>query len=332
VIESSRSGPPRVTVVVPAHNAARFLTQALESVVRQTYADWEAVVVDDASSDETGHIASSFAARHPNRIRAVRLGTNAGPAVARRAAIDASSGAELIALLDADDYWQPTYLEHQIGVYDRARAQRKRVGIVACNALLDTPGGILEETFADCFGWLEPVDYDSMIRRSYIFVTAMFTRAAYEEVGGFSPECWGSEDYDLWLRIMETGYTVASSREPVAVYRLHPASLSRNQLRMAEAGITAYRRALARRSGSPRQVRAIKARLRHYRALRERALVRQALTEGRRGGVALQALKAAPYGLLAFLQDPSRWREWARDILRRDKKPRGPGPLVRAHS
>src|SRR6266511_4686800 len=140
--------PPRITVIVPARNAEPYLGQTLESVLGQTYGDWEAVVADDASTDGTRAVAESFAARHPDRIKVVALKRNYGPALARNAAVRASSGGELLALLDADDWWREDYLERQVGLYDAATAAGRRVGIVACNALIAGPDGLTGETFA----------------------------------------------------------------------------------------------------------------------------------------------------------------------------------------
>jgi len=157
--------PPRVTVVIPAYNSERFVAETLESVLAQTYSDWEAVVADDASSDHTYEIAERLAAEHPTRIRTLRLGRNSGPAVARNAAIAGSQGGELIALVDSDDRWLPDYLERMVGLYDHSVACNRHVGIVACNALIAGPGRVEEETFADRSGWQATVTYEGMLER-----------------------------------------------------------------------------------------------------------------------------------------------------------------------
>jgi teichuronic acid biosynthesis glycosyltransferase TuaG len=305
---------PRVSVVIPAHDAERYLRQALDSVLAQTFADWEAIVADDASSDGTRALAREYAERHPDRVRVVGLERNVGPALARNAAVRASSGGELIALLDADDRWREDYLERMVGLYDAATAAGRRVGIVACNPLMDDGDGVTGETFAERFWWSDEIGYDRMIERNYVFVSALFPRAAFEQVGGFSGECWGSEDYDLWLRLLEEGYEAVATRDTVAVYRCHSTSLSANDLTMADAAIAAYTRALRRGRVEPRRVRAIRRQLRHYRALRERALVRRAVAEHRPLAAGRHALQAAPRGLVAFFQAPGRWGEWTRDL------------------
>jgi glycosyltransferase involved in cell wall biosynthesis len=308
---------PRVAVIVPIYNGERYLAEAIESIVDQTYGDWEAVLVDDSSTDGSYQIAASFADAHPDKIAVHRLDRNVGVAEARNKAIAASRRGELIALLDHDDYWRSEYLERSVALFDEVRAAGRRVGIVGSNAFILTSDGGHDRTIADVRGWPERVDYDAMIQRNQIPARAMFTRAAYEEAGGFSSDCIGSDDYDLWLRMMEADYEVVATPEPLAVYRHHPGGFSRNRVAMSEATLSVYRRALERGALTARQRRRVKACMRHYRALRARALVREAAAEGRPLRTALRAAQAAPYGSVAFLQDPSRWREWLTDLLGR---------------
>src|SRR5262245_59871308 len=118
---------PRVSVIVPAFNAEEYIAQALDSVVAQTYEDWEIVVADDGSTDATAEIAGGFGPR----TRVVRQ-ANRGVGAALELACSHSTG-ELVAVLAADDYWLPDYLEEQVALHDRERARRVDVGIVACN-------------------------------------------------------------------------------------------------------------------------------------------------------------------------------------------------------
>jgi glycosyltransferase involved in cell wall biosynthesis len=314
---------PRVVVAVPVHDGERFLAAALASIADQAYADWEAIVVDDASSDASLAIAAEFARRDP-RFRLIRLERNAGVAAARNTAIRAGDGAELVALLDQDDVWGPDYLARSVALFDAARAAGRRPGIVACNARLSTADGMLAETFAERFGWTDRIDLDAMIARNCVLARAVFSRAAFDAVGGFAPECGAADDYDLWLRILEAGYEVIATREPLVTYRLHAAAQSRDLGRMAESNLVTYRRALERGALSPRQRRALRSRVRHHRALRERARVRAALAERRRVRAGALAVRAAPYGLVAFLQAPGRWPEWARGTLRAGRPARRP--------
>src|SRR5687768_2997656 len=120
----------RVTVVVTSYNSGPALSRTIESVLDQGYGDWRGVIVDAASQETAPHeTAKSFAARD-GRLVAFRLARNVGVAAARNAAIEASGGGELVALLDHDDRWRDDYLERSVAAYDEALARGRRVGIV----------------------------------------------------------------------------------------------------------------------------------------------------------------------------------------------------------
>jgi teichuronic acid biosynthesis glycosyltransferase TuaG len=235
---------PRVSVIIPAFNAEAVLPQALRSIRQQSFGDWEAIVSDDASTDRTAEIAAEFG----ERVRVVRGQQNLGPAAARNAGIEDSSG-ELLAFLDADDYWLPEFLSEQVSLFDRDRgeSQAAGLGIVACDALILGKGGMAPGTYRDRIPFHEPLTLSRLLEGNPIFISALVARAAVEQVGGFSPECFGTEDYDLWIRLLEDGCRVAYNPKPLAVYRLAGAgSVSGDTARMARNTQVVYRRALGR--------------------------------------------------------------------------------------
>jgi glycosyltransferase involved in cell wall biosynthesis len=101
---------PRVSVIIPAYNRAETITTAIRSVQAQSIGDWELLVVDDASTDNTVAVVESIL---DPRIRLLRQTTNGGPSVARQTGVDAASG-EFVALLDSDDEWLPEKLAKQL--------------------------------------------------------------------------------------------------------------------------------------------------------------------------------------------------------------------------
>ncbi|MFL5906719.1 MAG: glycosyltransferase family 2 protein [Solirubrobacterales bacterium] len=235
---------PRVSVIIPAFNAEAVLPQALRSIRQQSFGDWEAIVSDDASTDRTAEIAGEFG----ERVRVVRSQRNRGPAAARNAGIEDSSG-ELLAFLDADDYWLPEFLSEQVRLYDRDRGESEAagLGIVACDALILGEGGMARGTYRDRIPFDEPLTLPVLLKRNPIFISALVPRTAVEQVGRFSPECFGTEDYDLWIRLLEVGCRVAYNPRPLAVYRLAGAgSVSGDTARMARNTQVVYRRALER--------------------------------------------------------------------------------------
>lgn len=296
--------PPRVSVIIPAHNAAGFLPETLDSVLAQTFADYEVVVADDASGDGTAALAAGY----DERVRCVRSEVNVGPAGARNLAV-AEAGGELLALLDADDLWLPEYLAEQVALYDREQRRRPGVGIVACDAYLLAPGGRRAQTWAASTGAVRRPTLTNMLRTNSVFVSAIVPRELVVELGGFSIDCWGSEDHDLWLRVLETGRRVVVNPRPLAVYRVAEGSVSANVLGMARTTQTTYDRALAR----GRLTRWQRLVARRYRRVQVAVELWQRLSaHGRASPGAL--LRATPTFALVVLEHPNRWLRWARIV------------------
>lgn len=298
---------PRVTVIIPAYNSSATIEATIASVVAQAFDDWEIVVGDDASTDDTAELARAT----DSRVTVVSGSENGGPAAGRNLAVGAASG-ELLAFLDADDRWLPEYLERQVGLYDAAIAGRRRVGIVACDAYVEDADGARHGTHAERAGSLtEPITLDRLLEGNPIFVSAVAPRALVTGLGGFSTETWGSEDHDLWLRIVEQGYEVAVNPQPLAIYREAEGSVSASLVGMARTSQTTYRRALERGNLTPRQARAARRNLRMQEAIE--TLERRAQGEGPGlGELARAALAMAAY----VLAHPRRWGAWVSALTR----------------
>jgi glycosyltransferase involved in cell wall biosynthesis len=290
---------PRVSVIVPAYNAGAHLEETLASVQAQTYRDWEAVVADDASTDGTVEIAERMGAK------VLRAETNAGPATARNRAITGSSG-ELLAFLDADDLWLPEFLERQVGLFDQARASGIAVGIVAGNARVLGADGLFPDTYMDLMRFPPKVTLTRLLASNPIYISALVPRSVVEEAGGFCDEIFGTEDYDLWLRIVERRYDVVANREPLAVYRLGTTSVSSGVGRMTRALQQTYLRALERKNLTPRQRRIARRELRMSRALEKVELIRSELAAGRRPW--RQAAQGLPLLVRVGVEHPNGWR------------------------
>ena len=108
-----------VSVIMPSYNAERFINESIESILRQTYGEWELIIVDDKSTDNTARVIESYIQKD-KRIKCILLEENSGPAVARNRAIKEARG-HYIAFLDADDLWMPQKLEKTDSFY----AERK---------------------------------------------------------------------------------------------------------------------------------------------------------------------------------------------------------------
>jgi glycosyltransferase involved in cell wall biosynthesis len=295
---------PRVSVIIPAYNAERYLADALRSVKAQTYQDWEVVVGDDGSTDRTVEIAAAF----DGRVKVIRAEKNAGPATARNHAVAQASG-ELLALLDADDLWLPEFLQHQLSLFDKNQARYGDVGVVACNARVLGPDGFLDGTYAEHVGAPAEVTLPRLLKGNFIYVSALSPRAVVDEAGGFCPEIFGAEDYDLWVRVVELGYRVVATDRVLATYRLSPESVSADSASLARATQKVYRRALARGNLSRRE-----------RSIARRELrLQRAVERIGRSGLSLRTLVAsAPLFALVALEHPTRWRTYARMLRRRE--------------
>jgi glycosyltransferase involved in cell wall biosynthesis len=279
---------------MPAYNSAATIERALESVLAQTVADWEVVVADDGSADDT---AARVAALADPRIVLVRAARNGGPAAARNLAIARATGAA-IAFLDADDWWEPPYLERQLARLTDG------VGIVACDARIASPDGARFEpgTYYGQFRAVEPITVERLLRRNVLFVSCVVARAAGDDVGWFDEELFGTEDHDLWIKILEAGWRCAVTRETLAVYRRTADSISRNTARQAANNQKTLRAALARGRLTPRQRRVARSELGYNRALQVAAA---AAYDGRR-----PALRELPQVAFVAATRPRHWGEW----------------------
>jgi GT2 family glycosyltransferase len=223
--DSSRR--PTVSVVMPAYNAARFLAEAVESVLRQTFSDLELLIVDDGSLDDTLAIARRLAALDA-RLNVVAT-ANGGPAAARNAALRIARG-DFIALLDSDDVIDQQYLSKQLAVLRACPA----ASIVTANAINRGGGANFngQPYWPETSGvqWLTTGDVIG--QEDAVCILSVFRRQVYEGVGGFNPAFSGNEDYEFWVRASRAGVVIVRNCEPLRVYRRLEGSLSSNEPRM----------------------------------------------------------------------------------------------------
>lgn len=210
---------PRVSVVMPAYNSAAFLDRTLSSVMRQTYPDFEVIVADDGSRDNTADVV----ARYAPRVRYLHQ-PNRGVSAARNLALSAATG-ELIAHLDSDDVWFPDKLARQVAFLDA----HPECGVVHTEtATIDDDDNVMRARYNHEDRRLAPEGYCLMtlLRLCHIQVSStMERRTVFERVGGFDQRLPAAEDYLRWILAAMEGFAFGYIDEPLAQYRIRRGSL-----------------------------------------------------------------------------------------------------------
>jgi glycosyltransferase involved in cell wall biosynthesis len=221
---------PRFTVVMPAHNTAAIVGAAIRSVLQQTCPDFELIVVDDGSTDETADAVTAMCS--DSRIVLVRQ-ANSGAASARNNAMGRARG-EYISFIDSDDLWMPTYLEAMQSALD----QTPDAGFAYTDAwTLDPAARRIGKTTA--MEWQRPPAVPpptaellllALLDRNFVYTAVSVRRSVIEDVGPFDESLRGAIDYEMWLRIAARGYRAVRPPGLLAVYRRgRPGSISANR-------------------------------------------------------------------------------------------------------
>lgn len=219
---------PLVSILMPTYNSSKTVFRAIQSVQNQTYVNWELLIADDKSTDDTVDIIKPMLDDH--RIKLYTLETNMGAGVARNVALDSAQG-RFIAFCDSDDYWLPEKLEIQIKFmidkniylsythYFQANSSNKFTHIVVSPAR---------------------VNYQMMLKTNYIgCLTAIYDT---EYLGKMAmPERRKRQDWLLWLQILEKIDYAYCFSQPLSVYSVNTSSLSSNKWRLINETISIYK-------------------------------------------------------------------------------------------
>ena len=197
----------RVSVIIPCYNHARYLPEAVASVVGQTFREWEIVVVDDGSADDTAAVAERLIAAHPERAMCLLRQPNRGVGASRNAGIRAARG-EYILPLDADDTIEPELLAETIAVLDA----RPELGFVYTDV----------RVFGEQTSILSGGSYSlAKLRFDCLMLNpTLFRKRAWDETGGFCESMrFGYEDWDFWLSLANAGWSGWHIARPLVRYR-----------------------------------------------------------------------------------------------------------------
>ncbi len=212
---------PTCSIIVPCYNSSKYLPACLDSLLRQTYVDFEVVIIDDGSTDDTDNVIKPYL--NDSRMKYIKQ-QNAGPAKARNKGIKSAEG-NFIAFLDSDDLWKATKLEKQmqlfadssVGVIYSTARYINDLGQDVCSLnrmeyLKPREGKVTDFLFVDNF-----VPFSSVVIR----------RECLDKAGLFDEELGSSEDWDLLLRI-SVFFEFRYIDEPLLYYRLHSNQVSRD--------------------------------------------------------------------------------------------------------
>ena len=215
-----------VSVVIPTYNHAHFIKQALQSVIDQTYTNWEAIVVDNHSEDNTDSIINSFA---DARIKILKIYNNGVIAVSRNLGIKHARG-KWVAFLDSDDWWYPEKLELSVKVL-------KNGAQLVCHAENWIKNGTLFRTVK--YGPQYNSGYRQLLFGKNCFSTSAVTvlRESVVSVDNFTenPKAISAEDYHLWLKLSKGSIRTEFIDQPLGCYRIYAVSQSSNLIRQMKA-------------------------------------------------------------------------------------------------
>jgi|GEM_PF-786031 len=208
-----RSAVPLVSVIVPCYKQAHYLSEAVESVVAQTFSDWEVIVVNDGSPDETSRVVSELIERHPERRIRVIEKANGGLANARNTGIEAAKGAYILPL-DADDKLAPDYLA-KTTAFLQANPTEK----IVTTGRHDFGASSAKHSFAK-------YTLPQILQNNYISYCTLYRREVWAAVGGYNPNMiWGYEDWNFWIGCAERGWIPGIIPEILFYYRVKTSSM-----------------------------------------------------------------------------------------------------------
>ncbi|MDQ1772722.1 glycosyltransferase [Labilibaculum sp. A4] len=220
---------PLVSIITPTYNSERFLCETIDSILNQTYENWELLVTDDCSTDSTWVILENYA-RCDCRIKIFRLSKNRGAGIARNSSIEKAIG-RYIAFCDSDDQWTSVKLEKQV----QFMFENNYALSFSSYRIIDEVGTSLGFVKAK-----HTVDYKTMLKNNYIgCLTAIYD---VKQLGKFfMPEIRKRQDWALWLSILKKNEYAYGINESLAIYRDRRDSISANKFSLIKYNWAIYR-------------------------------------------------------------------------------------------
>jgi teichuronic acid biosynthesis glycosyltransferase TuaG len=219
-----------VSIITPCFNSEKYISQAIQSVISQTHLNWELILVDDCSSDETFFIISNFASKE-ERIKVSKLDKNSGAGVARNFAIRQATG-NYIAFLDADDLWKPEKLEKQLRFM-----QTQNISFTfAFYETIDEAGNLKNETITTP----SKITYKQLYYCNWIGnLTGIYSVDFFGKIPISSIK--KRQDWMMWLHIVKQIQVAIPIPESVAYYRVREDSISASKWKLIKYNFKVYR-------------------------------------------------------------------------------------------
>ena len=196
----------KVSIIIPAYNYANYIGECLDSVISQTFKDWECIIIDNGSTDNTAEILKTYTNKD-NRIK-YHFTDQKGVSLARNFAVSLSLGTFILPL-DADDKISSSYLEKALVIMDK----NPEISLVYCDAILF--GSVNKK-------WILPdFNYKSMLIENSIFCSALIKKTEFVAVNGYNTNMVeGFEDWDFWIKYLANDKKVIKINEPLFYYRI----------------------------------------------------------------------------------------------------------------
>ncbi|TRO67361.1 glycosyltransferase family 2 protein [Christiangramia sabulilitoris] len=218
-----------VSVIMPAYNSEAFIAESIQSVLDQTYSNWELLIIDDASTDSTPSIIQEFLGKD-YRIRFLKNSTNRGTHHTRNKGIKAAQG-DFIAFLDADDLWKPEKLKTQLNFL----SEHDLNACYSSYELISENGERINKKVMA----LPVLSYAKLLKANYVGnLTGIYNSKMLGKI--YSPQISKRQDWALWLEVIKKGGSMQGIQEALAVYRIRKNSISRNKLEMLRYNYRVY--------------------------------------------------------------------------------------------
>lgn len=221
-----------VSIIMPAYQAERYIEEAIQSVLSQTCSDWELIVIDDCSSDNTEQIVKNYTKKNP-KIHYYRNEINLGAAETRNFGVSVAAG-EWIAYLDSDDCWHPEKLQRQLETAEKKQAE-----------LLFTGSAFFDGESRPLNSYLpapEKVSYRELLKQNVISCSSVLLRKELAEAYPMKFASRLHEDFAVWLQILRDKKIYAYGvNQPLLIYRIHSNSKSGNKWKAAKMTFRVYR-------------------------------------------------------------------------------------------